>query len=966
MKKIIAFYIFCLLKGYGQSIYFPVYHYESENGLVHLNVLSIRQDKNGVMYFTTQGGIYEYSGQIFQKKQETFGIKNIREIFFNDTATFLVHRDKGLFVIKNKKIFPFFKTNPFKRPSDKIIFIKNYCYNYTDQISIEFYDYKNNIYYNDSVLLKDNFNQAYCVQQLNNKLITGRKKGLYIIDENKVKPIKYLSDIPVFSIFHLSSKNELYLGSSGKIIITDDSSFRIKKIIPVNITLPSKSSQFLFNLERNISKIIVDNHNRIWFTTQPDDNLYLLDNNQLYDALDILNIPPVLINDIYIDTFNNIWIGTFNDGVYQINSTYWQSCKIIANQKTLNIKQIETNQAQIIYATNNGLFYSDTNKIGNFIPIIKPDNFFNIEIFSFQKFQNQIYVANITAFDKTIYSVNRQKIILLPFKYIALKNKSTCYISDITNNILLYDIEKQKVKDTIYKPKDYKLNIHYLFYHNNELLAATNKGVLIYNETNKYFTTYLDSFEVQKIINLDKNIYILSENKIFDYSQKKLFLDIGKYNIVTLTDILKYKNYYFIASEEGLLLLDNNLNLINIFGRKNGLISNVINSILILNNKLIIATDKGISYASINNILYHIHLNINTPALLYIVTNNDTLHIKQTNNYYFTFNKDVQDIYIHILCPNFNPLTKNKYQYSLNNSEWINFENTPLHFSSLAGGEYTLKIRATTDNIHYTPPLFISFKKELSLYEKKWFWEFVIVSSVLFIVLIVLFIRKREEKKSAEKLKNVQQMHLLKHQAMNAILSPHFIFNSLTGIQNYILKNDVDKASDYLSKFSRLIRMIIEKASQPNILLSEEISRLQAYLELEQERFHNKFDFEIIIDEKIDTEKIEIPNMIIQPYLENAILHGIRPKEGKGHLSLSFQLIQTNILEIKIEDDGIGTIKGEEKKPKHHQSLATKTIAEILNINTQLYHKQQSVEIIDKSTLHNNQTGTIVKILIEL
>jgi LytS/YehU family sensor histidine kinase len=203
---------------------------------------------------------------------------------------------------------------------------------------------------------------------------------------------------------------------------------------------------------------------------------------------------------------------------------------------------------------------------------------------------------------------------------------------------------------------------------------------------------------------------------------------------------------------------------------------------------------------------------------------------------------------------------------------------------------------------------------------------------------------------------------------MNAILSPHFIFNSLTGIQNYILKNDVDKASDYLSKFSRLIRMIIERASSPTIILTDEIRRLQFYLELEKERFQDKFDFEIIIYDNVDVNNIELPNMIIQPYLENAILHGILPKKDKGHLSVSFSIKNEDkkFLEILIEDDGIGIIKGEEKKPKHHKSLATKTIAEILNINTQLYGKYQSVQIIDKSTIQPNLSGTIVKILIEL
>jgi sensor histidine kinase YesM len=119
------------------------------------------------------------------------------------------------------------------------------------------------------------------------------------------------------------------------------------------------------------------------------------------------------------------------------------------------------------------------------------------------------------------------------------------------------------------------------------------------------------------------------------------------------------------------------------------------------------------------------------------------------------------------------------------------------------------------------------------------------------------------------------------------------------------------------------------------------------------------------MDNQIDLENTFIPNMIIQPYLENAILHGILPKKEKGHVQLSFRK-KNNFLEIYIEDNGIGILKGEERKSKHHKSLATQTIAEILSINTQLYRKQQSVQIIDKSTLTPPQNGTIVKILIEI
>ena len=955
--------LFVRFTAHTQNVYFPVYHYGSENGLVHLNVLSVQQDKNKILYAVTQGGVYEYAGQMFQRKQEYTELKNIRNIDFNDTTVWLIHREKGLYYVRHKHIYPFFSKSPFTHPSDKIILHPQYCYNYTDQISVEIYDYKNNIYSNDSLVLKDNSNQAFCIQSIRHTLLVGRKKGLYILENSTQKLLPQYAHIPVFSMFHDSIHHQLYIGSSGKILIADDQNYRIQKEIPVKIDLLSKSKLFLFQMERNISKIVVDKYSRIWFCTQPDDNLYLLENNQLYDVLNILNIMPTLINDIYLDNFNTLWIATFNDGLYQIASTYWQSLRFSAYQRLLNIKQIEKTRSSIFWATTNGLFYSDTAHFQKFVTIIPPDNFFNTEIYSLQTYQNALYATNLTDFDTKTYNIQNNPVTILPFKCLAVKDAQHCFVSDITHNVLIYHIKTKRITDTIYKPSDFKLNIHHLFFWNNELFISTNKGLFVWNGNTQTSKIYLEYQGVQKVKLLNNQLYILSENKIYTYPSLQVQCHTEPYHLVTITDIEQYKDYYFISSEEGLLLLNKQWNYVNFFGRKDGLVSNVINDILIFNQTLVVATDKGISSASINNLL-QTNMNLSTPQVSYLVLNTDTIPFHNTHP--LVFDKNTQDIYFHLVCPNFNPLTKVQYQYALNQSEWINFENPSIHFSSLPGGSYTLKIRASTDNIHFTEPLIISFNKELKINEKEWFWEVLVLITTMVLTFVILRIREVEKKKSTLKLKNIQQMNLLKHQAMNAILSPHFIFNSLTGIQNYILKHDVEKASDYLSKFSRLIRMIIEKASQPTISLHDELKRLQFYLELEKERFGDKFDFQIHIDEKINLETTEIPNMILQPYLENAILHGILPKKEKGHIAVSFQLKNNTYLEIQIEDDGIGILKGKEKKSKHHKSLAMQTIAEILQINTQLLQKQQTVQIIDKSTLNKHQSGTLVKILIEL
>jgi LytS/YehU family sensor histidine kinase len=160
--------------------------------------------------------------------------------------------------------------------------------------------------------------------------------------------------------------------------------------------------------------------------------------------------------------------------------------------------------------------------------------------------------------------------------------------------------------------------------------------------------------------------------------------------------------------------------------------------------------------------------------------------------------------------------------------------------------------------------------------------------------------------------------------------------------------------------------MIIEKAAQSDITLNDELIRLNYYLELEKERFKNKFDFHIHVDEKLNRGEIKIPNMIIQPHVENCIIHGILPKMEHGTLNINFTKTQDNKLLIKIEDDGIGLIKAKEHAKTGHKSLGTSTIRTILEINSKLSGKKQTVSMVDKSTLNPPSNGTLITIELEL
>jgi len=225
---------------------------------------------------------------------------------------------------------------------------------------------------------------------------------------------------------------------------------------------------------------------------------------------------------------------------------------------------------------------------------------------------------------------------------------------------------------------------------------------------------------------------------------------------------------------------------------------------------------------------------------------------------------------------------------------------------------------------------------------------------LLIVALGILLIRQN-------KLKANQNTILLEQKLLRSQMNPHFIFNALSNISNLIDKNDNTTASKYLTKFSRLVRHILESTRTDYIELDQEIINLENYLSLQKLRFADKFDYYIEIDENIDPESIEIPPMLIQPFVENAIEHGIKSKETKGNIDIRFKMKGEQLV-CEVDDDGIGREKATEIQAKGHRSMATSITQERLRNLSRKFRQKIILEIIDLKTDTNVSLGTRVMI----
>jgi sensor histidine kinase YesM len=202
--------------------------------------------------------------------------------------------------------------------------------------------------------------------------------------------------------------------------------------------------------------------------------------------------------------------------------------------------------------------------------------------------------------------------------------------------------------------------------------------------------------------------------------------------------------------------------------------------------------------------------------------------------------------------------------------------------------------------------------------------------------------------------------------ALSSQMNPHFIYNSLSTVQHLIIIDEKQKAFDFLSDFSLLMRQMLNNSRKVQISLEDEIDFLKRYIELEKFRFGNHFNYEFNLDGDLSVNSCSIPSMFIQPIIENAIKHGLAPKKEKGLLKINFT-VQNDILECTIDDNGIGWKEGRSGiSPIKHESTALSIIKERLNLIKSYADHTGRLEIINKLKSGINETGTVVKIFIPI
>jgi sensor histidine kinase YesM len=463
-----------------------------------------------------------------------------------------------------------------------------------------------------------------------------------------------------------------------------------------------------------------------------------------------------------------------------------------------------------------------------------------------------------------------------------------------------------------------------------------NSNKLFFN--NRAYRVYFDR---------EQNLWFSNVNGLSKYADgrlEKYFLD----NLVLtnrINDIQELEDGTIILATDGygiICIKDKKIN--HLVSQKNGLSDNICKRLFVNDRDIWVITNNGINKIVLRDKYPIIETFEYTKALLtddvndlyidrdsvYFATNTGlvyfhysrTDHVDRAPKVYVSSivsNKAVLSLTDPILklAPSNNNISftysaidfQNKnitYRYRLKaKANWTETKNKRLEFSSLEPGRYTFELNARTSNSGWSHPVKVSFVLEKRLWQNTWFMLLVFALAGLAFYKLAVIVTRRQKNKEQERLLLKNKILMLEQRALQAMMNPHFVFNVMNSIQHYINTKDTTSANKVLTGFAKLIRKNLEICTKSYISLEEELDYLELYLSLEKKRFGNKLKYTIKVNSGIDREEIKIPSMLLQPYIENAIWHGIMPKEEGGTIEIVMEE-KDDCLRISITDDGVG------------------------------------------------------------
>lgn len=975
MKPIkLLLYCFWLLlliasKGLAQTVFLP--HYTTKDGLPSNNCFYTLQDKKGFIWIATDAGVSRFDGAVFENFSVDDGLPDnqilqiredrkgrlwfmalngqlsyfldgkiynennnsaLKQLNFNGVVvSFLEDRKGNLWFGTNNNIIGFWdgkKTRKFLSNSSQYKFQNAYLYE-DENGKIRAINKSANFVLDNGKFIKTS-NSFF---PLSYKAINKQSDTIYFLNESGLQSIKNGKQVSVLKL-----NKQLIRSDLGYIFLGEKRLWLSNENGVAGIDL--KTENFKRFLEKTtVNQTIRDRQGNLWFTTT--NGIYKLPKlkDQLYTFGKSNGLKKPIIKSIIKDKTNRLWLGS-NDGTINILSIATKQINTIQlpdASKFAVIKQLVRDDL------NNRIFFASDLGLGSVNA-----NYPKSDKFTFLKeLNNNVFVIKNFTIDSTT-------------KLTLSLSSGVVILND--RNKLEFSAFKYKEQRDFFKDRSYRV-----FYDRDQNLWFSNISGLSefnHNKLNKHYEKY--------------NILSKRINDIRQLANGSIAMATDGYGIVILkngiiTHLINHKkglssnivNKLFVRDEYLWAIGNTGINRIsfkdgkvqiNAFDDLNGLFSDDFNDLFIDKDTAYFATNNGLVYFRYNHALQPAE----APKIYITEVLNNKVALNLTQS---SFNIPPKDLSITISYAAVDFKNRNlTYRYRLKDKQaWIETKNRRVELSSLEPGKYVFEVSAKSQNSTWSMPAKIELNLEKRFYQSWWFIAVAFILTSYVIYLSSVSITKRQKNKEQEKLLLKNKILMLEQQALQAMMNPHFVFNVMNSIQHFINTKNTISANKILTGFAKLIRKNLEICTQSYISLQEELNYLQLYLALEKNRFGDKLNFEIIVAETIDKDETLIPSMLLQPYIENAIWHGIMPKEDGGKISIEIKDKLEDVLLIHIIDDGIGIENSLANKKQAHQSKGMDLTKERINLLNKIEAKP-----IHLSVKQNGKAGTIVTLELPL
>lgn len=782
-----------------------------------------------------------------------------------------------------------------------------------------------------------------------NRLFLGTENGLYVA-ENESDSLKSINlevagiecpiDVDVTSIVGFDD-DEILVGTNGKGLfrynLSNDSSLNITRFGMVNLSLS----------DDYIKRLFKDASGRFWIATTLGIN-GMMKNYSSFTSFSLYNgstynLPVRCIAQV---GENELFMGT-DDGVFVFNriKNSYSSFEDYFGLKDQRFANVQVNKVYYdrdrylwVGTRNRGVFCFDTKK-KSFLDGL-PD--FSHELINdiVDDKQGSIWIATSKRVSRIIMRDRSVQNICDGYSRGLLCDDGIMYIT-INQGLVRYSIQDNSIETF-----DLEDNILYNITKGDDgklYIGSYHNGVMTFDVEAKTFGVFKNAndgvSQIAYSVLFDKegNAWVSSNFGIWTYNKKTQSISI--YNV---RDGLQGDDFTMNGAMRG------NYGMMY-FGGYNGF--TMFNPLNIIQEK---TEPKLLVY------------NFSTSS------GNDIMNVR--NNDTIILNYDGNSFAINFSAYNLMKISKIRYEYKLEgyDKQWT-MEGSTKHqaeYRNLPAGTYTFKLLAINEaNIQNREPYQLTIIVKPIWYDTICFRVCVLLIALIAVVSVIYstIIKENRKIKYAKEINKLEKkMFHLKSQALQMRMNPHFLYNTMNSIQSFILTNDTVMASMYLSSFAKLMRKILGNANHEKVLLSDELETIRLYLDLERLRLNNRFKYEIKVDEDIQVNKVEIASMLLQPFAENAVIHGLANKAEGGFLRVEVKLLEDKNMLFVIEDNGIGREAAERRRRelgKTKESYATNITKQRLEILNEISQGEYSVKIIDLYDEDGEACGTRVEII---